>query len=216
MSVAPALRALAALLVTALASGCVTEPWKNPENLPPEAMIDDGIDHYSAQSDETSLFGSGNSQWDEDEDGNRVYLLNRLDRNGGPDAYYIGDIRYLYVNDTTYGQNGRGYGSSPVLVSTYGSPLHSQTLRGSRDNTYFQTRRGRVVYLPQNQPPPPANQSDSSGNNTGGGAQSSGQSTAPPSPRPAAPPRSTRRHTAPPAPAPTRTQRTNEPRRTER
>ena len=145
-------RVMTVTVATLLAGACATTHDIDPSELPPEATVDDGIDYYSADltgndPGAEELLNYGNSQWTTDDDGNRVYLLNRV-RRGQAASYYVGDIGYIYVNDNTEGLRGNGYGNAPVFVSRGGAPLQSQTFRGGRDNTYYQTRRGRIIYLP--------------------------------------------------------------------
>lgn len=155
------LTALSALL--AVLGGCVSEPRIDLSELPPEATIDDGLDYYSASLPDDDILVTGETQWTSDEEGNRVYLLNRAPRGQGSSIYYVGDIRYLAVAAERDGNRptGTGYYNTPVIVSRNGSPLQSPTLRGSRNNTYYQTRRGRIVYLPSAGTPTSSDNNDS-------------------------------------------------------
>ena len=182
-----------------LLGACASTNTIDPGDLPPEATVDDGIDYYSADLTSADpgaeeLLNYGNNQWAADEEGNRIYLLNRV-RRGQTASYYVGDIRYLYANDNAEGLRGTGYGSAPVYVSRSGAPLQSQTYRGGRDNTYYQTRRGRIAYLPNGSRPvasgaPNDGQSNTPGNTTPGtsGPAQSTPSTSAPRPRPASTP----------------------------
>ncbi len=178
----------------------------DPADLPPEATVDDGIDYYSADLTAADpgaeeLFNYSNNQWSTDEEGNRVYLLNGV-RRGQAASYYVGDIRFLHVNDNTEGLRSNGYGGVPVYVSQRGAPLQSETFRGGRDNTYFQTRRGRVIYLPNATRPAEDGTANIDRGATTSGTRNISSGPAPsartPSPRPTITPA----RPAPPAPAP--------------
>lgn len=178
-----------------LLGACASTSDIDPGDLPPEATVDDGIDYYSADLGADELLGHGDDQWTDDENGNRVYLLNRI-RRGQSATYYVGDIRYLYAGDYSDSSRATGYGNAPVYVSRGGAPLQSPTFRGGRDNTYYQTRRGRIVYLP-NAHSAPAVQPQATPSTQAPVPAAPTTSAPPPRPSVSAPPRPAPRTAAP-------------------
>ena len=216
------LRTVLILSAASLAAGCATKPEIDPADLPPQALVDDGIDYYSSNP-ESSKLGSddlgtnqllshNSDQWTTDEDGNRIYHLNQL-RRGQASSYYIGDIRYIYATTNNGASNGNGYGSTPATISRSGWPTHSDSYRGSNANSYYQTRRGRITYLPnRNTNPAPTSTTQGNSTNTNNGGSTPATVTTPGStsrPVTSSPPRAPRR-SAPPVSRPERSPRSTD------